>query len=114
MSNNKSNKIFLHEHPLILSFNKINNFNSIIIKDIFNKYKIKMKKRNVNLCSFCDGYIYNDSMFLNIVLSHIKINSNEKNVFICDECFDKKEFKKYFIEINDMKQNLFIMRVFYK
>ena len=113
-NNNKTNKIFLHEHSLIFSFNKIDNFNSIIIKDIFNKYKNKLKKRNVNLCSFCDGYIYNDSMFLNIVLSHIKINSNEKNIFICDECFDKKEFKKYFIEINDMKQNLFIMRVFYK
>ena len=44
INNNKTNKMFLHEHPLIFSFNKIDNFKSIIIKDIYNKFKIKMKK----------------------------------------------------------------------
>ncbi len=115
--NKNNNKIF-HEHPLIFIYNYNKNFLCCYFKDIYDKFKnMKKKRNNICLCPFCDNYIYNDSTWLNVVISHFKNNfdsstkSKFDEIFICENCFEKKEFEKFNHEINLTKQNLLVMKI---
>ena len=117
-NSDENNKKLFHEHPLIFVYNYNKTFNTYYFKDIYDNFKnIKKKRKNICLCPFCDNYIYNDNTWLNVVISHFKNNldnnSNGKfdEVFVCENCFNKKEFQKYMNEINITKQNLLIMKI---
>lgn len=99
----KPSSLQSHEHDLVYIYKPNYNNKTLFITELYKKYSNKLFKKNgISLCSFCDGYIYSDSHWLNIFISHMKTNNDLilkdnslfNEIFICDSCFDGKEFEK--------------------
>lgn len=100
-----------HEHNLAYLFKPRYENRSLFISEIYAKYHSSSVKKTISLCSFCDGYIYSDAPWLNVVLSHIKKSdegSAYKEIFICDSCFDSRKYVEYANEYAG--DNLVILR----
>lgn len=104
-SNNsvKPSSVQSHDHDLVYIYKPNYNNKTLYITELYKKYSNKLfKKKGISLCSFCDGYIYSDSRWLNVFISHMKRNNETflndnylfNEIFICDNCFDNKEFEK--------------------
>ena len=115
----------IHGHPLLFIFNYIENKNSYIISELFEKYsEIYLNNKQIGknekvTCSCCGSYFYKDFRNLNIVLSHIKNNDSNiitdskkyDEIFICNDCIYSKEFKSiYEKEITDDENNLIFIK----
>ena len=100
-----------HEHYLAYLFKPRYENRSLFVSEIYAKFHSSSVKKAISLCSFCDGYIYSDAPWLNVVLSHIKKSDEDSTyneIFICDSCFDSRKYAEYANEYAG--DNLVILR----